>query len=129
VALLEKFRVDQDTAAGQEALAAFERALQIDPDAPLAPLDRFIALSLLGRDDQAEEAADRLLQRQPDEPMVLVNLAQWHMGHRRWDQAATLLQQALATGRAPPSAATDLATCLQQLSARTSSAPAPPKGG
>ena len=129
VALLETFRVDQDTAVGQEALAAFDRALQIDPDAPLAPLDRFIALSLLGHDDEAEEAADRLLQRHPDEPMVLVNLAQWHMGHRRWEQAAALLQQALATGRAPPSAATDLATCLQQLSARATPAPAAPRGG
>ena len=129
VALLEKLRVAQDTAAGQEALAAFERALQIDPEAPLAPLDRFIALGLLGREDEAEEAAARLLQRQPDEPMVLVNVALWHMGHRRWDQAAGLLQQALATGRAPPSAATDLATCLQQLSARASPAPAAPRGG
>jgi len=133
VALLDKLRRDEDRSAGEEALAAFERALQIDPDAPLAALDRFIALSLLGHDDQAEEAADRLLQRQPGDALVLVNVAQWHMGHRRWDRAAALLQQALATGRAPPTAADDLATCLQELAARAPppvpAAPAAPRGG
>ncbi|HZJ72971.1 MAG TPA: hypothetical protein VFF36_18700, partial [Planctomycetota bacterium] len=115
-----------------EAVESRERALQIDPDAPLAALDRFIALSLLGHDDQAEEAADRLLQRQPGDALVLVNVAQWHMGHRRWDRAAALLQQALATGRAPPTAADDLATCLQELAARAPpvpSAPDAPRGG
>ena len=115
VALLERLRLDDDRAAGESALAAFEQALALEPGERLASLNRFIALSLLGREDQAEEAADRLLRRFPDDALVLDNVAQWHLAHRRWDRAAVLFQQALATNRSLPSTATDLATCLQEL--------------
>ena len=125
VALLERLRRQDDRLAGEEALASFERALELEPGNRFASLNRFITLGLLGRDDAAEEAADRLLRRFPDDPLVLDNVAQWHIGHRRWDRAAELLQHALATGRALPSTAADLATCLQELARQPARADRP----
>lgn len=123
VSQLDRLRLAGDRAAGEEALAAFDLALQADPGNRFASLNRFITLSLLGREDEAELAADRLLQRSADDPFVLDNLAQWHIGHKRWQRAATLLKQAQATGKALPTTAGDLALCLQALVQESSSTP------
>lgn len=115
VARLEDFRGTGDGAAGREALAAFERARELDPDALLPELNRFIALASLGRRADAEEAAGGLLRRHPDEAAVLDNLAYWHLGDGRARQAAELFERELRLPRPLPGAAPGLAQALEAL--------------
>jgi hypothetical protein len=70
---------------------------------------------MLQQRDAAWVAADRLLQRHGEEPAVLENIAQWHLGQRRWGRAAELFERALATGHARPGTAEMLAESLRLL--------------
>ena len=71
-----------------EALAAYDRALAIDPDYTFALVNRGSALRYLGRTDEALEASMRAIERAPD-------LADAH-----WNKA--LLQLSLRRLRARP---------------------------
>jgi len=116
VALLERMRDATDAAEGagfgRTALQAFETALTLEPDQPQAELNRFLALAMLQR-DAAWDAADRLLKRHGDDPAVLENVAQWHVGERRWKEASKLFLRALETGHARPGTEGLLEQCLQ----------------
>jgi hypothetical protein len=117
VAKLEVLRAEGDRAAGEQALQAFQRARVLQPDLAEAEINEFIALAMLGREDEATEAAHHLLMRRPDDPAALDNVAQWHRGRQRWQQAADLLERELATGRPRPGAAAALDECLRALEA------------
>ena len=117
-ARLTAFHEQQDPRAAQEALEAFERAMQLRPGLMLPELNRFLTLASLGRRDESEEAAVRLLDRHPDEPGVLDNVARWQLGEGRPAQAAALFERELATGRALPGAAEGLAESRRRLQAR-----------
>jgi Flp pilus assembly protein TadD len=102
-AQLERLRSAPPAAAaahGAQALEAFERALALDPDQPLAAVNRFITLRLLGRGDDALVAARELSLRWPDEPLVLHNLGAWHQAEGRHAEAVPLFARELATGHA-----------------------------
>jgi len=118
VAKLEELRAQGDRAAGDQALLAFQRARALQPDLAEAEINAFIALAMLGREDEATEAAHHLLQRRPDDPAALDNVAQWHFGHQRWKEAAALFERELATGRPRPGAAAALQECQRELQAQ-----------
>ncbi len=105
----------RDPAAAPAGLAAFDRALALDPGHSLARLNRFLLLRLVGPETLTEEAAGDLLRRSPEDPAVLDNVAGWHMSHGRWEFAAALLERALSTGQALPGAAEALALCRDQI--------------
>ena|GEM_PF-3127524 len=115
VARLAALRDEGDAAAGREALAAFERALELDPGALLPSLNRFIALASLGREDDAATAAAHLVQRFAREPAVLDNVAHWHLAEGRHEQAAELFAREIETGRPLPGADEALGECLHEL--------------
>lgn len=130
VARLEDCRDTGDAAAGREALAAFERAVALDPQALLPELNRFITLATLGRRADAEEAAGGLLRRFPAEPAVLDNVAWWHLGEGRPQRAAELFERELRLPRPLPGAAAGLDQALRDLERATGAeagARAPPE--
>ena len=88
--------------AGQQALDAFDRALALDAEHLRARVNRFIALTLLGRAEEARAAARVLAERYPDEPLALHNLGAWHQAEGRHAEAVAVFRRALATGRAHP---------------------------
>ena len=49
------------------------------------------------------------------DPAALDNVARWHMGHGRWNEAAALLEKELATGRPLPGAREALDHCMRAL--------------
>ena len=128
VSLLEQFRLKQESARGEEALAAFERALSLEPGHQLASMNQFISLVLLGRADDAAVAAARLVERHPEDPAILDNIAHWHLAEGRWEEAADLLARELETGRALPGAEEALGECLKRLSGKQP-APGGAEGG
>jgi hypothetical protein len=117
-ARLTALHEQQDPRAGEEALAAFDRALQLRPGQMLPELNRFLTLATLGRRDESEEAAVRLVDRWPSEPGVLDNVARWQLGEGRPAQAAALFERELATGRPLPGAQEGLAESRRRLEAR-----------
>jgi len=125
VALLERYRVEQDTAVGDDALAAIDRALSLEPGHRLASLNQFIAYVLLGRSEQALVAAARLVEHNPQDPAILDNVANWHATEGRWREAAELFSREIETGRPLPGAAQALAECVRRLEA---AAPKPQSG-
>lgn len=130
VAQLEAYRNAGDVVAGREALAAFERAAALDPDALLPALNRFITLATLGRRADAEEEAGTLLRRFPGEPSVLDNVAWWHLGEGRPQRAAELFDRELRLPRPLPGAASGLSEALRELERATGAeagARAPPE--
>lgn len=105
VAHLQALRDDgRDVEAGQRALSAFDRAAALAPGALHPRLNRFLALALLGRDEEAAFAAAHLLEHHGEDPGVLDNVAAWHALAERWDDAARLYERELATGRPLPGA-------------------------
>ena len=117
---LDRYQQTGDAAESDEALRAIERALALDPDLSRAAVNRFILLSLLGREDEAERLAVVLQSRWPEDPFVLHNVAAWHEGSQRWAQAAALFERALRTGRAHPETAARLAACREAMLAAPS---------
>lgn len=113
---LGRFVGTGDGAAADAALAAFDEALVHDPGHRFARLNRFLVLRRAD-DERAATAADDLLRRFRDDPLVLDNVAGWHMEHERWAEAATLLRRELETGAALPGAAETLAFCIERLQA------------
>lgn len=114
-ARLEAFRATGDRGAGQEALSAFDRALVLRPDHRLALMNRLIARALLGQLQAADADARLLLERYPDDPAVLHNVAGFHAEVGDLARAAALYERELATGAALPGAAEALAACLEAL--------------
>jgi protein O-mannosyl-transferase len=121
VALLEQQRAaasaEEAGSFGTQALQAFDAALVLEPGHANAELNRFLALAMLQRRDDAWIAADSLLRRHGDEPAVLENVAQWHAGEQRWKEAARLFLRALETGHARPGTEQALEECLQRAEA------------
>ena len=128
-ALLDEARRSGERLAGEQALSAFEHSLELDPEGRLAALNRFIALALLGRDDEASDAAQVLFQRWPGDPGVLHNVAGWLMGLGVFDRAAALYEQELATGEALPGARESLTYCRRQLGLPAVEPPPGPEAG
>jgi len=118
VALLERYRVEQDAAVGEEALAAIDRALSLEPGHLLASLNQFIAFVLLERSDEATVAAARLVEHNTRDPAILDNVANWHAAEGRWYEAAELFSRELETGRPLPGAERALAECMRRLEAQ-----------
>jgi hypothetical protein len=114
-ARLEIFRATGDRGAGQEALAAFDRALLLQPDHRLALMNRLIARALLGQLQAADGDARMLLERFPADPAVLHNVAGFHAELGDLARAAALYERELATGAALPGAAEALAACREAL--------------
>jgi Flp pilus assembly protein TadD len=110
-------------------LAAFARALSIEPEHRLASLNQFITFVLLGRAEQATSSAKRLVERHGNDPAILDNIAHWHAVEGRWEQAAELFARELETGRALPGADEALGECLKQLGEVTSEPESEAVGG
>ncbi|MGQ0551943.1 MAG: hypothetical protein ACT4PU_01830 [Planctomycetota bacterium] len=102
VAQLEQFRVSQELAMGELALASFERALAYDSGLVLAAINRMFVLALLGRQDDAEAAAHHLEQRFGGDRMALTALAEWSRVHGRTKEAEAFAQRAADASRAAP---------------------------
>jgi tetratricopeptide (TPR) repeat protein len=122
VALLVRLQTVADASAGEAALVSFTRALALRAGERDPLLNRFIVLSLLGRQLEAADAASRVLARYGDDPGVLDNVARWHMADRRWDEAIPLFARALETGRAWPGTDEALRACLRASLAGTGGA-------
>jgi len=87
-----------------EAVQAYQRALEIEPDNDNV---RFHLAQALARSDRAEEAQMHFLdleQRQPDNPEVLLGLARCQRSLGRVDEARQLLEQVLANDPGSPPA-------------------------
>ncbi len=67
-------KVLQDLGQQREAIAEFERAIQIDPSYPTPYLNWSYSLSALGRDDEAIRLLERELRRGEPNPFVYNNL-------------------------------------------------------
>ncbi|MBM3984355.1 MAG: hypothetical protein FJ296_01485 [Planctomycetes bacterium] len=132
VALLQRQREERDDALTREALQAIERSLALRPGDLLASVNRFIALAMLGRAEDATRAARQLLERHPHDPGVLDNVAQWHLAEGRFDEAAALFARELETGRPLPGAEAGLEAAMAGMDAvrtgreRPGNAPSPP---
>jgi len=125
-ALLEELRRSGEVTTGAEALASFEQALKLDTHHRFAELNRFITLAVLSRDDDALQAAERLLIERPTDPGVLHNVAGWHASRGRYDTAARLYERELAGGASLPGAAEALKACVEALSVLEQEDAAPP---
>ncbi|MHC5212731.1 MAG: tetratricopeptide repeat protein [Planctomycetota bacterium] len=115
VALLERYRTEQDASVGEEALAAIDRAVSLEPGHKLASLNQFIAFAMLDRDEEAFVAAARLVDHHATDPAILDNVANWHASEGRWQDAANLFALEIETGHPMPGAAEALAECLRLL--------------
>jgi tetratricopeptide (TPR) repeat protein len=78
-----------------EALAPYERALQIDPDHNWALSSRLIVLRQLRRFPEAEAAAQAAIEHRPGEPQLLVGLGQVYGDQYRYDEALAQYDRAL----------------------------------
>lgn len=114
-AQLEQLRETGDRSAGEAALDSFEQALALSNEHRFAALNRFITLAMMGREGEAELAAEALLARRADDPGVLHNVAGWHASRGRYDVASGLYRRELAGADALPGAAEALSACLQAL--------------
>ncbi|GJM20263.1 MAG: hypothetical protein DHS20C15_01780 [Planctomycetota bacterium] len=78
-AALQAYARDENPAHLQRALVSFENALVHEPQHRVAAVNRFIAMVGLGRDEEELVFyAESLLERWPDDPLVLFNVAAWH---------------------------------------------------
>lgn len=89
---LERIRAE----AFEEALDLADRLAVLEPEGSSAPVLRGIALSQLGRADEAEEAFAESLRREPENHRALYNLAVHHARAGNVDRAAELARRALA---------------------------------
>ncbi len=95
---------DTAVAAGRhaDALDAYERALEADPEATDALAGRAVALAALDRVDEARSALEAVLARAPEHPTAALNLArlQAHAG----EHAAAVENLRALLGREPANA-------------------------
>jgi hypothetical protein len=116
-AQLDVLRNSGDLTVGAAAVESFDRALGLDSSHRFAGLNRFIALAVMGREAQADDASKALLRQRPEDPGVLHNVAGWHASRARYDVAAQLYQREI-DGEAPlPGAQEALDACVQALAA------------
>ncbi len=86
----------------EEALTAFDHALSFDPQHLQAGVNRFLHLLGAERHAEATQTAEVLVALHPDEPLVLYNVGLWHLSANRVQEAGSLLERALASGRPVP---------------------------
>ena len=118
---LEDYRISGQASDGEAALAAYDRALALDPLHTRAAVNRFIVLVLTERAAEAIGQATVLLSRWPSDPFVLHNVAAWHEAEGRLETAAELFDRELGTGRPHPETMMRLEALLQRLEARRGS--------
>ncbi|MEM8878788.1 MAG: tetratricopeptide repeat protein [Pseudomonadota bacterium] len=81
-----------------EALAAFERVLQIQPDLPMAHFGRGRTLLALKRTTEAIDSLELYAQSQPGDVEALINLGICYLTARKSQQAAECFTRAYDTG-------------------------------
>ena len=81
-----------------EALAAFERVLQIEPNLPIAHFGRGRTLLALNRADEAIDSLECYLVTQPGDAEALINLGICHLTVRDPEKAAVCFSRARDTG-------------------------------
>ena len=59
----------------EEAIAGYRRAIELDPDLPIAWNGLSMALAQQGTLDEAIEAAQRLVELEPEDPLSHTNLS------------------------------------------------------
>ncbi len=84
-----------DQGRHDEALAALDRAIELEPDNEVTLHNRGVALNELGRYDEALAALDRALELRPDDPVTLNNRGWALDGLDRYDEALAALDRAL----------------------------------
>jgi tetratricopeptide (TPR) repeat protein len=80
---------------GEEALAACDRALEIDPSDPTTWTNRGVHLGNLGRYEEALSSHDRAIELNPDYSLALANRAFALSGLERYEEAMQSCQSAL----------------------------------
>jgi tetratricopeptide (TPR) repeat protein len=81
-----------------EALAAFERVLQIEPNLPIAHFGRGRTLMALNRTAEAIKGLEIYLQSHPDDAEALINAGICHLTARNPDTAVACFIRARDTG-------------------------------
>jgi tetratricopeptide (TPR) repeat protein len=94
-ALLWRAQVCQSLQSYDEALNNYCRAVALDPAHDHARLQLAVFLAFSGRADQAVEHFERLRQRQPHNPQVLLGLARCRHAQGRTGEADQLLDELL----------------------------------
>lgn len=98
-----------------DAIAMFDRALQLDPQNLNAGTERADALARAGRFDEAIQQAQTVLQQHPDRVEAHVELGVVLALNKQNLEAIPHLRQALTAGPDHPTTCQALATCLSRL--------------
>lgn len=86
----------EDCGHGEDAAAAYARALELDPDHPRALNNTALAAARAGDWDTAIHRLERCLARTPQDPQTWLNLADTLVAARRFQEAVSLLDRAIA---------------------------------
>jgi tetratricopeptide (TPR) repeat protein len=84
-----------------EAIAAFKVALQVDPDATAARRGLMMACVQCGYREDAVQVGSEILQREPDDPLVNVDLAILHLELGRIDDGLAQCRKNIRLGFSP----------------------------
>lgn len=93
-----------------EAVAAFERVLELKPDEGFAALNIARCYELMGRLDEAERFALDYLKRGVAEPRLYVLLGSMKLGQQKYDEAIPYFEKAIGLDAEPAGASDALAT-------------------
>lgn len=98
-----------------EAVQAFRRAVQLQPDAPLTWFNYANALHLTGSHDEACQIFQKLYAQYPNDYRYGNNLAESFFALKDYDKALGVFQQLLKGERVQPQLILRVANCYEQL--------------
>lgn len=98
-----------------EALDAYDRVLQIDPEDQAALYNKGVVLLAIGRGEDAEAVLRHLLEIAPDHALAAKALGQIYIAERRYEAALSVLEPALAAHPGLADLQRLAGTCCEQL--------------
>jgi tetratricopeptide (TPR) repeat protein len=93
--LILRIKTDSKLGRHEEALADYNRSLDLRPDHPTTLYDRGITYAKLGKHNEALADCVRSLELRPDDPATLYNLACLFSLRRKAKDALAFLAQAI----------------------------------
>jgi tetratricopeptide (TPR) repeat protein len=88
-------RILQKRRRDKEALAAFDRSIELEPKRPGTRVERAFCLAKLGGIDEAAEYLEQAMVDMPEEKYLRLELARLLYQHGRWDRAAATCRAVL----------------------------------